>query len=137
MKTGIKERLLRSFFPKPSKISKMTFWQFIVEKIKNASKSNKPVVKPAEQRDEEFSRFESFVPPPKDELEELEVHKTPPGSWPFKAPQPSKIPVVLFYLSVVFTVIGTLICIKLSFLVKVKNMIFKAIFRPQKSIFLG
>ena len=102
----------------------MTFWQFIVEKIKNASKSNKPIVIPAEQRDEELSRFESFVPPPKDELEELEVHKTPPGSWPFKAPQPSKIPVVLFYLSVVFTIIGTLICIKLSFLVKVKNIIF-------------
>ena len=42
-------------------------------------------------------------------------HSVPPGQWPSEGPKPSKVAVVLFYLSVIFTMIGTLITIKLFF----------------------
>lgn len=73
---------------------------------------------------EELSRFETFnatIDESKEEehVSEVPVHETPVGTWPKGGPQPSKIPVVLFYLSVVFTMIGSIICIRLLFLVKV------------------
>ena len=73
---------------------------------------------------EELSRFETFnatIDESKEEehVSEVPVHETPVGAWPKGGPQPSKIPVVLFYLSVVFTMIGSIICIRLLFLVKV------------------
>ena len=43
------------------------------------------------------------------------THSVPPGQWPSEGPQPSKIAVLLFYLSVIFTIIGTLISIKMFF----------------------
>ena len=67
-------------------------------------------------------------PNPKDELNEEEyvsvgsideTSECPAGDLPKEGPQPSKIPVVLFYLSVVFTMIGSIICIRLLFLVTV------------------
>merc|ERR1712062_138095 len=72
---------------------------------------------------EELSRFETFnatIDESKEEehVSEVPVHETPVGAWPKDGPQPSKIPVVLFYLSVVFTMIGSIICIRLLFLVK-------------------
>ena len=73
---------------------------------------------------DELSRFETFnatIDESKEEehVSEVPVHETPVGTWPKGGPQPSKIPVVLFYLSVVFTMIGSIICIRLLFLVKV------------------
>jgi hypothetical protein len=43
-----------------------------------------------------------------------------PGQWPKEGPQPSKIAVLLFYLSVVFTIIGILIVLRSAFYVEVR-----------------
>lgn len=45
------------------------------------------------------------------------VHNTPPGQWPSEGPQPSKAAVVLFYISIIFTVIGTIFTIRTLFFV--------------------
>lgn len=61
----------------------------------------------------------------KDELNEEEyvsvgsIDETSEAPAPKEGPKPSKIPVVLFYLSVVFTMIGSIICIRLLFMVQV------------------
>ena len=47
----------------------------------------------------------------------------PPGQWPTEGPKPSKVAVILFYLSVVFTTLGILITIKMSFFEEVRNFI--------------
>eukprot|EP00093_Oithona_nana_P008783 08783.XXX_379211_379739_1 [CDS] Oithona nana genome sequencing. len=60
----------------------------------------------------------------KDELNEEEyvsvgsIDETSEAPAPKEGPKPSKIPVVLFYLSVVFTMIGSIICIRLLFMVQ-------------------
>merc|ERR1711860_467235 len=62
----------------------------------------------------------------KDELNEEEyvsvgsIDETSEAPAPKEGPKPSKIPVVLFYLSVVFTMIGSIICIRLLFMVQVQ-----------------
>ena len=43
------------------------------------------------------------------------------GQWPTEGPRPSKVAVILFYLSVVFTTLGVLITIKMSFFEEVRN----------------
>ena len=45
------------------------------------------------------------------------VHNTPAGQWPSEGPQPSKTAVVLFYISIVATVIGTIFTIRTLFYV--------------------
>ena len=46
----------------------------------------------------------------------------PPGEWPTEGPRPSKVAVILFYLSVVFTTLGILITIKMSFFEEVREI---------------
>ena len=48
------------------------------------------------------------------------VHNTPPGVWPSEGPQPSKIPVVLFYISVIATILGSIISIRSLFIINVR-----------------
>ena len=43
------------------------------------------------------------------------VHSTPPGEWPSVGPQPSKLAVVLFYISVAATILGSIISIRTLF----------------------
>ena len=48
------------------------------------------------------------------------VHDTPPGEWPQECRRPSKVAVVLFYLSVVSTMLGTIISVRTLFYVHVR-----------------
>jgi len=43
------------------------------------------------------------------------VHSTPPGEWPAECRQPSKLAVLLFYISVVATFIGSIMTIRTLF----------------------
>jgi len=43
------------------------------------------------------------------------VHSKPPGEWPSVGPQPSKLAVVLFYISVAATILGSIISIRTLF----------------------
>lgn len=56
--------------------------------------------------------------PPTTSSSEESVHHIPPGQWPKEGPKPSKVAVLLFYLSVVFTIIGILIVIRSAFYVE-------------------
>ena len=47
------------------------------------------------------------------------IHSIPPGEWPKEGPKPSKCAVLLFYISVALTVIGTIIVIRSAFFIQV------------------
>ena len=49
------------------------------------------------------------------------VHNTPPGVWPSEGPRPSKLPVVLFYISVIATILGSIISIRSLFITNVSK----------------
>jgi len=44
-----------------------------------------------------------------------DVHYTPPGQWPARGPKPSKIGVLLYYISLSFCVVGILFMAKCSY----------------------
>ena len=50
------------------------------------------------------------------------VHQTPAGSYPADVPSPSKVAVLLYYVSCVFCVIGTILVVRSFFL---KNVSYK------------
>ena len=47
------------------------------------------------------------------------IHSIPAGEWPKEGPKPSKCAVLLFYISVALTVIGTIIVIRSAFFIQV------------------
>jgi len=44
-----------------------------------------------------------------------DVHYTPPGQWPSRGPKPSKVGVLLYYISLAFCVVGILFMAKCSY----------------------
>jgi len=46
------------------------------------------------------------------------IHSIPAGEWPKEGPKPSKCAVLLFYISVALTVIGTIIVIRSAFFIQ-------------------
>ena len=55
-------------------------------------------------------------------LDKDSIHKTPPGQYPKNGPSPSKVAVVLFYISVIFTMIGSIFAVRTIFIIKVSRV---------------
>ena len=55
---------------------------------------------------------------------ESTVHNTPPGEWPAECPKPSKLAILLYYISFIATFIGSILTIRSFFYTEVRIILF-------------
>ena len=51
-----------------------------------------------------------------------DLHTVPPGQWPKEGPKPSKCAVLMYYISVAFTIIGIIMVIRAAMYMEVFDL---------------
>ena len=51
-----------------------------------------------------------------------DLHEVPPGQWPKEGPKPSKCAVLMYYISVAFTIIGIIMVIRAAMYMEVLDL---------------
>ena len=73
------------------------------------------------EKEADFSQLPSSSRPGEEVPEVAPAHRAPPGSFAGDAPTPSKLAVLLFYISCVLCVLGTILVVRSFFLNHVRE----------------
>lgn len=84
----------------------------IIYKVKHVLGMSRPVVADRQQQQDNLSTTS------KSSSRSNSIHSVPPGEWPKEGPKPSKCAVLLFYVSLALTIIGTVIVIRSAFFIQ-------------------
>ena len=88
----------------------------IIYKVKNVLGMSRPVAADRQQQPDNLSTTS------KSSSRSNSIHNLPPGEWPKEGPKPSKCAVLLFYISIALTIIGTIIVIRSAFFIQVSGI---------------